>query len=162
MGQEAYVAAGTAGYLGLLAGLGVFLFVIFAIAIVFYVLFAIGLKKMADDYGLENSWLAWVPIAQLYILGKLVGEIELFGQKIPYTEWILIGGCFVNIVPVIGQILSFLVGIYSIVVLYNLYKLYSKGNEVLYTVLTVVIWIAPILVFIIRNNERQEIQEIQG
>ena len=41
------------------------------LAAVFYVFFALGLYTMAKRRGLENPWLAWIPVVYLYVIGKL-------------------------------------------------------------------------------------------
>ncbi len=150
-----------AGMMAMFAGLGIMMFIIAAIAIVFYVLMSIGLMKMADNLELENTWLAWIPVARLYILGKIVGDIEIFDTTIPYTEWILVGMVFVNVVPFIGQFLCFIGVVYFYIVLYHLYKMYSDGQEVLFTILTIVLQIPSIFIFMLRNNERKEIVKVQ-
>ncbi len=149
--------AAIAGMMALFAGLGFVLFIVGAIFIVFYVLFAVGLMKMADNLELENSWMAWVPVARLYLLGKVVGDITLFGTVIPNTEWILVATVFVGLIPFIGQILGVVGLIYIYIAHYKLFKMYSDGKEVLYTVLSVLFFVAPIFVFILRNNERVEV-----
>ncbi len=146
-----------AGMMAMFAGLGFVLFIVAAIFIVFYVLFAIGLMKMAERMEIENPWLAWVPIANLYLLGKVVGDIELFGNVIPYTEWILVATVFVSFIPFVGQILAFVGFIYIYIVYYKLFKMYSDGKETLYIILTIFLHIAPIFVFLLRNNERVEV-----
>ena len=45
-------------------------FLLFIVAVALYIIFSIGLYQMAKNAGLENSWLAFVPIAQMYIMGN--------------------------------------------------------------------------------------------
>ena len=47
-----------------------------------FVLQGIGLYKMAKNRGLKRKWLAFVPFANIYYIGELAGEIDLFGHKI--------------------------------------------------------------------------------
>ncbi len=49
----------------------IFSFVVIGIVIVIYVLTSIGLMKMANKLGEEKGWLAWIPILNCYLLGKL-------------------------------------------------------------------------------------------
>jgi len=60
----------------LLAALGAFSLLFFVVGIVFYVLKSIGLSTLAANRGLDNPWLAWIPVADLYIMGMLVEEID--------------------------------------------------------------------------------------
>ncbi|MBZ4669212.1 MAG: hypothetical protein PWP07_1060 [Epulopiscium sp.] len=70
----------------LILGLGLAFVLVFAVIfIVLYVLKSIGLFGMAKKAGIENSWLAWIPVADMYIMGKLVGKIKLFIRK--STNW---------------------------------------------------------------------------
>ena len=64
----------------LLGALGSFFILI---CIVFYILKSIGLATMAANKGIDLPWLAWIPVADLYIAGKIVGEMELFGFYFP-------------------------------------------------------------------------------
>lgn len=49
---------------------------------VIHVFLAIGFYTMAKRRNFKNAWLAWVPIAQTLVVGKLVGEVNFFGLKI--------------------------------------------------------------------------------
>ncbi len=151
-GMEQDAAAGAALAL---AGLGVGVMILMlVVGIVLYLLMAIGLKKMADNRGIENSWLAFIPIGNMYILGMVVGDIELFGNTIPHNEWILLAGCLVSFVPVIGQFLAIIFSIYLIIVFYNVYKMYAPGKEVMYTILSVIFpFLGPVFFFILRDKE---------
>ena len=73
--------------LGIFGGL---LFVLIIPIIIMYVLMAISLQKMADDQGIENSFLAWIPIANLYLTGLIVGdELEIGEYTIPSLSLVL-------------------------------------------------------------------------
>jgi hypothetical protein len=50
-----------------LVGLSILFFAV--IGLVFYVLKSIGLSTLAANRGIENPWLAWIPVADLYIMG---------------------------------------------------------------------------------------------
>jgi len=52
------------------------------IFLVFYVLKSIGLMTMAANKGIENAWLAWIPVADLYIAGSILGEMDVFGNRL--------------------------------------------------------------------------------
>lgn len=76
-------------YEGLPAGIitvgGAFLttfLVNFAVWVFCYVFMSIGLFVMAKRRNMRYAFLAFIPIASTYLLGKLVGEINFFGLKI--------------------------------------------------------------------------------
>ncbi len=64
------------------------LFVIL-IAIAVYVITAIGLYKIGARNGVKNSWLAFIPILQYYVVGSICEEYVLFGYRIKYLNWLM-------------------------------------------------------------------------
>lgn len=53
----------------------------FAILAVLFVFQAIGLFIMAKKQNLKTKWLAFIPFANIMLMGKLAGECSFFGQK---------------------------------------------------------------------------------
>lgn len=47
-----------------------------------FLLQAFGLSAMAKGQGLEKRWLAFVPFANLFYMGKLAGSCQVFGQRV--------------------------------------------------------------------------------
>lgn len=141
---------------GMLAVFGAFIGLFLIIGIAFYVLMSLGLMKLADNKGIENSWLAWIPIANMYILGLIIKDLNVFGIEIPRIELVLsIGGIAVGIVgaiPVIGQLIAIAFAIVSIAALYKLFKMYRPESATLFTVIGCLLGLAPIFIFIIRND----------
>lgn len=145
------------------SGLGIFLammgmlsFVFFVIAIVFYVLKSMGLMTLATNKGIENPWLAWIPIADLYIAGAIVEEMDLFGYKLDnLAMWVpvaALAGIVLGLIPFLGILFSLALAVFMVMFFYNLFKMYTE-SAVLYTVLSVILGLAPIFLFIIRNNQ---------
>jgi len=130
-----------------------FFLIFLIIGIILYVLFAIGLMKMANRENIENAWLAWVPIAQTYIMGRLISH--KLGEN---SGWIVLGvtliSMFTSWIPVLGQLISFGVLIFSFVILHWIYEKYSN-KAVLMTIFTVITAgsLSPIFIFAIRNND---------
>ena len=58
---------------GLIFGIGFWL--------ILFILQGIGLYTMAKKRSMNNKWLAFVPFANIYYIGKLTGECDVFGQK---------------------------------------------------------------------------------
>jgi hypothetical protein len=150
-------ATALASILAVLAGMGVIAFII---AAALYVLKSIGLTKMAANRGIDNPWLAWIPVADLYIIGTLVGQIRLFNYDIPNLAlWFpvacVVGG-ILGAIPVIGVILIIALLIFEIAVLYELFKQYTD-QATLYTVLSIefcFLW--PIFIFTLRDKPMLE------
>lgn len=145
------------GGLGALLALsaGIF-FIVFLIGVAFYVLKSIGLMTLATNRGIENPWLAWIPIADLYIMGSLVGEMDLFGYRLTNLGmWVpvgVLGGMVLGMIPFLGILVSLALMVFMIMFIYNLFKIYTE-SAVLYTILSAVLGLLPIFLFMIRNNQ---------
>lgn len=139
-----------------LAMMGALSFVFFIILVAFYVLKSLGLQTLAANRGIENPWLAWIPIADLYIAGAIVGEMDLFGYKLDnLAMWVpvaALAGMVLGLIPFLGILFSLALAVFMIMFFYNLFKMYTE-SAVLYTVLSVVLCLWPVFIFIIRNNE---------
>jgi len=138
-----------------LAIMGAVGFVMFVVTAVFYVLKSLGISALAANRGLENPWLGWIPIADLYLLGMLVGSMDLFGYKVEKLEIVvpavMVGGCMLGMIPIIGWLLMLVLMVFSVMFIYKLFEMYTS-SAVLYTVLSVLLGLWPIFIFIIRNN----------
>ena len=53
-----------------------FMFLVSALSMVSYVLYSLGMYTMADRRGIRHSWLAWVPIGNLWILGSISDQYQ--------------------------------------------------------------------------------------
>jgi hypothetical protein len=117
------------------------------VIIILYILGSIGLMKIADKLGEKKSWIAWVPVLNLYLIGKL-GFSNVVG-------WLMIAlGILSGNRDTNNSIFSFALSILTAI---SLYKIYSKVSDkaVLMTVFTVLSLglLTPIFLFSIRNNE---------
>jgi len=127
------------------------------LGIVAYVLTALGLYKMAQKQGEPNAWLAWIPIAQLYIIGKIVKEVKLGTMVIPRMDLVLpLGALAIAVlswVPAINVLISLAYYALFIYTLYLMFKKYVPDQAVLYTVLSA-LGLFAIFIFIIRDKEQ--------
>lgn len=48
---------------------------------VLYVFFGVGIYKISKNNGYSTAYLAFVPFARYYQMGKIIGEVRLFGAK---------------------------------------------------------------------------------
>jgi hypothetical protein len=140
----------------LFAVLGIFMLFLFIIGIVLYVLFAIGLYGMAKNQKLENEWFAWIPILQLYIVGKILKEIKIADYTISRLEIVLpvatLAMMVLSGIPVIGWLLGLAYFIFNIFVTYQLFKMYKGDKATLMTVLSFILFfMGPIYIFNLRN-----------
>lgn len=148
---------------GALMALGiVFVLMFLAIIVVLYVLKSIGLATMAEKRGIENAWLAWIPIADLYIMGLLVGELDIFGYRLEnlglWTPVIIVGGSMLGNMHGIGWLFSLASFIFAVLLIYRLFEMYTT-QAVLYTVLSILLCLFPVFIYVIRNNQLRYVPE---
>lgn len=148
---------------GALMALGiVFVLMFLAIIVVLYVLKSIGLATMAEKRGIENAWLAWIPIADLYIMGLLVGELDIFGYRLEnlglWTPVIIAGGSMLGNLHGIGWLFSLASFIFAVLLIYRLFEMYTT-QAVLYTVLSILLCLFPVFIYLIRNNQLRYVPE---
>lgn len=145
-----------AGLTALLAASLGLMVVFFLILVLFYVLKSIALTTMASNRGIENPWLGWIPIADLYIAGTLLGDMDLFGYHLTnlglWVPVVYLGGTILGYVPVLNIFTSIALLIFSILFVYNLFKLYTE-QAVLYTVLSLLLGLWAVFLFVVRNNQ---------
>jgi len=143
-------------YYGALIATVIFTIIGVILGIAAYVLTALGLYSIAKNRGMENPWLAWIPIAQFYIIGAIVKELK-FGTSftIPKMELVLPLGCLavaiLSWIPVLGWLISIAYAVVAIYSLYIMYQKYVPQQAVLYTVLSC-IGLFAIFIFVIRQK----------
>ncbi|MDD5949171.1 MAG: hypothetical protein PUC39_05535 [Lachnospiraceae bacterium] len=162
----------TSGAIGLLIGLG-FAVVLIAgiIGVAYYVLFSYPLYQLACRAGMENAWLAWIPVARMYVLCMLSqDDFVLFGQwKFPERSygfvayvvmWVLY--LFIGGVPIIGGLLKVLCSVAIIILVwrmsYDFIRTYgNSGSSTEIMVLSIFCAIFGIVLLVVlwiyRNNE---------
>lgn len=141
------------GLLGLLGAAGIFYLVI---PLALYILKSIGLTALASNRRLENPWLGWIPVGDLYLVGLLLNsQMDLFGNKVEKLEIVfpavVVGAYVLGPVPLIGWLLWLASMVFAIAVLYRLFEMYTS-NAALFTVLSLIPGLAAILIFVIRDN----------
>ncbi len=145
---------GGLGALLALGGIAAILFLL--IGVVFYVLKSIGLQTLASKRGIDKPWLGWIPIADLYIMGLLLGEMDIFDYHLDnlglWCPVIFVGGGIASLIPGIGGIFSIALLIFSVLFIYKLFERYTS-QAVLYTILSVLLGLFAVFIFVIRNND---------
>lgn len=170
---------------GAMMAVAVLFFVIWLAAIAFgvvsYVLNARGMQLIARRRGIRKPWLAWIPVASLWILGSISDQYQyvakgkirnrrkvLLGLMIGYTAVfavlevaaLLFDGesAAIAVLLVLGVLGALSVCIVFVVFMYiALYDLYAScdpDNAVLYLVLSIVLNVTmPFFVFACRNKD---------
>ncbi|MDF2520726.1 MAG: hypothetical protein K0R84_1354 [Clostridia bacterium] len=147
----------------LVGGIASILF--FIIGIGLYLLLAFGLYGLAKTEETGNEWFAFVPILQLYIIGKILKEVKISTYTVPSLELVLpiapvavtIVTNILDVIPVLGPLLSLILNIaltiFSIIVLYNFFKRYKGEQALVMTVLSVILFfMGPIYIYNLRNS----------
>lgn len=127
--------------------------------LVFYIFGAIGIHTMAKRRGIENPWLAYIPVAQFYVIGSIFDNINAYKNKQTNYKVILLiiglissGSGLAGIDPVLPMIVSLgFRGLY-LYCLFFIYKDYLSGNEVLFLILSTIFQIDYIFLFAIRKK----------
>jgi hypothetical protein len=126
------------------------------LGIVAYLVVSYSIYTMAKNRGIPNPWLAFVPIANLYIMAQLIQTLNIFGFEIPmFTMVFPLSAVVVGIlgqVKVIGPLISLAYFIVSIAALNKLYRMYAPASATLYTILSLFGIPAIFILFMIRNN----------
>ena len=148
-----------------LAGLGVFVcFLAVAISLATYILYAIPLYQMASKAELENAWLAWIPVAQVYVLCMLAkNEADLFGQikfsKRENAFWsyliILIAGSVLSFIPFVSMLSVIACAILMWKFNYDVINTYANSSNamVIAVIGTIIPLVMTIELWMIRKNK---------
>lgn len=146
---------------GAFYGLGIFIFIvgliICVLAIVFYVFQSIALYKLAEKNNINNAWLAWIPVANMYLLGKLGFEIYApDDKKNEVFTWILLGcsaaSLLLSDVSGLSTIADIGLLVFSTWAYYYIFNVINNKNCVLFVVLNVIFRIGGIILFFNRKK----------
>lgn len=137
---------------------GVLMVVVLVIALfylVFYCLQSYGVMKIAQRHNIQHSWLAWIPVVNAYIYGKIAFKSTLKAAGLlalkvaPLTNivfLILDRNASTNVLSLI----------YTIFLFYATYKIYKQMSDraVIMLIFSVLSGgtLIPIFLFAIRNN----------
>ena len=153
------------------------------VSIAIYVLTALSLYTVAKRRGIAAPWLAWVPVARLWVLGSLSDQYRYLTQGqirhkrislLVWTgaSWVLTGGIVVGTIAAIagasvGAILTVLclalavawaAIVYVVLYFMALYDVYAScdpQNAALYLVLSIFFrFLVPVFLFISRDMEK--------
>ena len=146
--------------LGVFAGLGVLLIILAiiagAIAITCYVLQGIALSDLAKKNGFDKPWFAWIPVANMYLLGKL--GFEYYAPKDKRNSvftWVLLGCSAASIVlsgDRLGWLATIAMIVFEVMALYYIFKVIKPQSATAYTVLSAIFGIGSIILFFNRKN----------
>lgn len=145
------------GVLGLLFAIsGITLVLTFIALGGLYLLFSYGLYKLADRAGVENSWLAFIPLVQYYTMGKVIKDLKIGNWTVPHLAWVLLLTPIIYSIlaqiPILNAIAGVLYLLFYIIVTYTLFKKYSHNALVMTIIGFLLPFMYAIFIFAIRNN----------
>ncbi len=137
-----------------------------AIGAIAYILSALGLSKIAKKMNHQNPWLAWIPIANAYLVGDLAKD-EIKKVKNITTQHFLFDNLGIilavtplvvgpiSLIPILGWLAiigAFVLLIYlSCLCAYHIFKQFvGEGNATAYVVLY--IFLSPVALLIISSK----------
>ncbi len=127
------------------------------IGIISYIVVAYSYMVMANNSGIENSWLAWIPLANLWIIGELVSERLNNKGGLIYLLVTLANTVIFLFIPIIGILSGIAFLIFTIYIYYLVFKKFSN-NPILHTIFSFIIPLYVVIVlFVIRNNRPAKI-----
>ncbi len=162
---------------------GLLAFYVILIA-VFYIFSSLGLYTMAKRRGLENPWLAWIPVVYLYVLGKLADTYaaQHMNKKTNYAVLLLaLTAGMVALIIIMTIVLSFgmlnsyacsfwpvyiiflllviavsvVYAVFYFISLYRVYNWHSESATVLLVLSILFSIIIPFVLFALRNGDNR-------
>lgn len=106
MNEELAAVFGIAG--AVIAFILVIWLIVLAWLIVVYVFSSIAIYKLSSSRGYKNAWLAWIPLANNYVLGSIADSIDGYNGKKSYFRHILFWG---QLVPFATSVIMGIVGV---------------------------------------------------
>lgn len=122
-----------------------------------YILRGYGLMKIAQRYNIEHSWLAWVPVANAYIYGKVAFKSTEKAIALFILKAIPLSGIVVQVFKSAATVtLGVLSWLYMPFFFYAVYKIYKQMSDkavpmLIFSILSGGV-LVPFFIFAIRNN----------
>lgn len=115
-----------------------FVFIIFAVIV--YVFGSLGIMEVAKKNNIPNPWLAFIPVANSYLLGKLGFEVYSNDEEKNTTfPWIMLGLAAFNFIAngesTLSSLANLALSVFATISYYRIYKCLTK-KYVMYTVLS--------------------------
>ncbi|MCH5304660.1 MAG: hypothetical protein J1E41_07330, partial [Ruminococcus sp.] len=138
------------------------------LAIILYIFQSLALYTIAKKRNIENAWLAWIPLASLYIVGK-IGDHFLAKKGKNYNLAIVLlivaAVAFVcNIISssgffgAIGGLCSIAAVVLQFICIYQFYKGVNSNSAVVMLVFSIIFSVAmPFILFSQRNKDDEDV-----
>ncbi len=131
------------------------------VGVTLYVISSIGLMGFAKNRGIDNAWLAWIPIGNLYLIGRMFpGGVTLWGSRLQSLEVLLPAAAgaailagFLPFIGFVGRLISLALYLLLVYLCNLLFREYRPGNSLVYAIFF------PIGFFLLRSARRVNVGE---
>ena len=136
---------------------------ILTVCLVLYILGGIGLYRLARARGIRAPWLAFIPLGNFWIIGKLAGEVRIARIRIPGMEFLLPAAIVLLFAIRLFEAgwIHILAAVLFVLLLaaafFTLIRREKPGKEIPYTLLAVLLpFMGPIFLFILGAAARPQ------
>jgi len=128
-----------------------------AISLILHLIQSFGLYRMAKNLDIQNPWASFIPIINLYILGKIIKNLKIGSYETSEPEKTLpiitIVCTFFSLFPIIGIIVSLIPALVYFFAAYKLFKIYKPNKANLMIIVSSILpFMLPIYIFMLRNE----------
>ncbi len=124
-----------------------------------YVLTALALYPIAKRNSVKNSWLAFVPVAQYYIIGDICEDYKIFGKWIGKLGLVFLGAVLIKLVAnhgILGFLLDVAAFLTILLIMHKFFSLFIPQRALVYTIISALGFLAmAIVLFLMRNTPMQ-------
>ncbi len=145
--------------------IGIYLFILL-ILFVSYIFKSIAIAGMAKRRGIDNSWLGFIPIAQSFMLGSILDNINAYRHKKTYYGIILLTLNIIyvalsssavwlfqsNISVITVSLLTPTIRIFNLIIAFLIFKDYTPKSWVLFGILSAIFQLDFIFIFCLRKK----------
>lgn len=136
-------------YSALLAA-GLFMLFFALLVLLAYIPLSIGLYRMALKCNVENPWMAWIPLANLYVVGLIIRELKFQNYDVPKPEIVLPAAFAINLavgnIPVIGTLYGLALFVLTLLALFRLFTIFKRDSAMLFTLLSLIPLVGAFLI----------------
>ena len=141
--------------------LGIFFLIVVVLGLIaIYIISSLGIMNVASKNKIPNAWLAFIPYARYYIIGKLGFEIYPEEEKKnPTLTWVLFGlscGVLVLSNEDYSYLLRVAVTVFNAIAFYNIFKVLAPKSATGFTIGTILVEnLGGIFLYAVRNNVQE-------
>lgn len=105
----------------------------YAISIAMYVLQALGLQAIAKRRGIQNAWLAWLPIGNIWVMASIADDFKqkAQGKQRKLRYWVTAGSAVTMVLSVVVLVIMFvnvLAPVMNVITYEDLMAIYEMGT----------------------------------